>query len=162
MVSGCIDPHFLDLGTSWRWVVNFTPRPLYPRGKSPRYSLDRRLRGPSGPVWTIWRRENSWPYRKSNSDPSVVQPVASRYTDWAIPVPKFCDICSSKWKTEVRIFLWNLRKAMQDFTVSHSRRRQFSMSQQSRIRGKVRRNFVYVASDLLDFILNVMFMFCFV
>jgi hypothetical protein len=33
MGNGCIDPHFLDLGTSWRWVVNFTPRPLYPRGK---------------------------------------------------------------------------------------------------------------------------------
>jgi hypothetical protein len=33
--SECIDPHFLDLGTSWKWVVSFTPRPLYPRGKSP-------------------------------------------------------------------------------------------------------------------------------
>jgi hypothetical protein len=31
---------------SWRWVVNFMPRPLYPRGKSPRYPLDRRLGGP--------------------------------------------------------------------------------------------------------------------
>jgi hypothetical protein len=41
--SGCIEPHFLDLGTSWRWVVSFTPRPLYPWGKSPRYPLDRRL-----------------------------------------------------------------------------------------------------------------------
>jgi hypothetical protein len=28
---------FLNLGTRWRWVVNFTPLPLYPRGKSPRY-----------------------------------------------------------------------------------------------------------------------------
>jgi hypothetical protein len=27
----------LDLGTRWRWVVNFTPRPLYPQGKSPRF-----------------------------------------------------------------------------------------------------------------------------
>jgi hypothetical protein len=36
----------LDLGTRWRWVVSFTRRPLYPRGKSPRYSLDRRLGGP--------------------------------------------------------------------------------------------------------------------
>jgi hypothetical protein len=35
----------LDLGTRWRWVVSFTTRPLYPRGKSPRYP-DRRLRGP--------------------------------------------------------------------------------------------------------------------
>jgi hypothetical protein len=81
--SGCIDPGFLDLGTSWRWVVSFTPRPLYPRGKSPRYPLNTRL---SGPVWTTWRSENSWPYRDSNSDPSVGQPEASRYTDWAIAV----------------------------------------------------------------------------
>jgi hypothetical protein len=43
MGSGYIDPHFLDLGTSWRWVVSFTPRPLYPRGKNPRYPLDRRF-----------------------------------------------------------------------------------------------------------------------
>jgi hypothetical protein len=27
-------------------VVSFTPLPLYPRGKSPRYPLDRRLGGP--------------------------------------------------------------------------------------------------------------------
>jgi hypothetical protein len=27
--------HFLDLATSWRWVVSFTPQPLYLRGKSP-------------------------------------------------------------------------------------------------------------------------------
>jgi hypothetical protein len=37
---------FLDLGTSWRRVVSFTPRPLYPRVKSSRYPLDRRLGGP--------------------------------------------------------------------------------------------------------------------
>jgi hypothetical protein len=29
--------------------------------------------------------DNSWSYRDFNSDPSVVQPVASRYTDWATP-----------------------------------------------------------------------------
>jgi hypothetical protein len=34
MGSGCIDPHFLDLGASWRWVVSFTPRPLYRWGRS--------------------------------------------------------------------------------------------------------------------------------
>jgi hypothetical protein len=41
-----MDPHFLDLGTSWRRMVSFTPRPLYPRVKSPRYPLHRRLGGP--------------------------------------------------------------------------------------------------------------------
>jgi hypothetical protein len=30
-----VDTYFLDLGTSWRWVVNFTPLPLYRRGKPP-------------------------------------------------------------------------------------------------------------------------------
>jgi hypothetical protein len=33
--SGCRDTHFRDLGTSWRWVVHFTFRPLYSRGRIP-------------------------------------------------------------------------------------------------------------------------------
>jgi hypothetical protein len=40
-----MEPHFLDLGTSWRLVVSFTPQLLYPRGKSRQYPLDRRLGG---------------------------------------------------------------------------------------------------------------------
>jgi hypothetical protein len=36
-----MDPRFLDLGISWRWVVSFTSRPLYPR-----YPLNKRLGGP--------------------------------------------------------------------------------------------------------------------
>jgi hypothetical protein len=31
------------------------------------------------------KKENSLPYRDSNSDPLAVRPVASRYTDYAIP-----------------------------------------------------------------------------
>jgi hypothetical protein len=44
-VSGSRDPHFLDLGSSWRQVFSLT-LPLYPRGKWPRYPMDRRLGGP--------------------------------------------------------------------------------------------------------------------
>jgi hypothetical protein len=40
------------------------------------------------PVSTTWRRENASPYRDSNSDPSIVQPVAGRYTDYAISAPQ--------------------------------------------------------------------------
>jgi hypothetical protein len=36
---------FFDLGTRWRWVVSFTPQPLYPQWKRNWYHLDRRLGG---------------------------------------------------------------------------------------------------------------------
>jgi hypothetical protein len=31
---------FFDLGTRWRWVVSFTPQPLYLQGKRTYYPLD--------------------------------------------------------------------------------------------------------------------------
>jgi hypothetical protein len=45
MGNGCIHPHFLNHGTSWRWVISFTPRPHYLRGRigcwvDPRAGLD--------------------------------------------------------------------------------------------------------------------------
>jgi hypothetical protein len=55
--SGCIDPYFLHLGSSWRWVVSFTPQPLYPRGKSTRYPLDRRLGGPQNRSGYVKKRK---------------------------------------------------------------------------------------------------------
>jgi len=41
--SGIIVPRILDLGTRWRWVLNFTHWPIYHRGKNPLYALDWRL-----------------------------------------------------------------------------------------------------------------------
>jgi hypothetical protein len=38
-----MNPHFLDLGISWSLML----LPLYPRGKSRWYPLDRRLGGPA-------------------------------------------------------------------------------------------------------------------
>jgi hypothetical protein len=67
--SGCRDPRFLDLGTSWRWVVNFPP------GKSHRYLLDRRPGGRQSRSGRV----DFWPCRDSNS-----KPVASCYTDCAV------------------------------------------------------------------------------
>jgi hypothetical protein len=101
--SGCIDPHFLDLGTSWRWVVSFTSRPLYPQRKSPVTPLDRRLGWPKS--WSGHCGENSLPYRDSNSDPSVVQSVVSRYTNYAIPAPilfqLYCKNINTYWPITV-------------------------------------------------------------
>jgi hypothetical protein len=72
---------FLDLSTSWRWVVSFTPVPLYPWGNGPRYPLNRRLGGPHSR--SGWREVTILDPTGTNFGPSIVQPVASRYTDWA-------------------------------------------------------------------------------
>jgi hypothetical protein len=56
------------------WVDRTTPRPSYPRENA--VSIDRRL-GRSGWVWKI-----SFPPKV---DPQTVQPVADRYTNYAIP-----------------------------------------------------------------------------
>jgi hypothetical protein len=37
---------FLGFGTRLKWVDSFSPRPLYPRGESFLYPMDRRLGGP--------------------------------------------------------------------------------------------------------------------
>jgi hypothetical protein len=52
-----------------------------PLGKETRVTIVNEAGWAPEPVWTTWRRENSLSYRDSNSVPSVVQPVASRYTD---------------------------------------------------------------------------------
>jgi hypothetical protein len=66
-------------------VVSFTLRPLYPQGKSRRYPLDRRLGGPQSRSGRRGEEKILDPTGTRNSDPLVVQPVASHYTDRAIP-----------------------------------------------------------------------------
>jgi hypothetical protein len=59
-------------------VVSFTPRPLYPRGKSPRYPLDRRLGGPQSRSGRGGEKKHSRPLPEL--EPPIIQPVAQRYT----------------------------------------------------------------------------------
>jgi hypothetical protein len=64
-------------------VVSFTPRPLYPPPPThwiggwvnPRAGLD------------DVEKKKFLIYRGSNSNPSVVEPIVSHYTDFAIPAP---------------------------------------------------------------------------
>jgi hypothetical protein len=64
--SGCINPHFLDLGTSWRWVVSFMPWLPYPRGNRPRCPLHRRLGGPQSRSGSSGEKKNLAPCRDLN------------------------------------------------------------------------------------------------
>jgi len=77
---------YFNLGARWWWVVNSTPRPLYPRER-PLYPLYRRLGGPQSRSGQV--RKISPP---SGFDPRTVQPKASRYTDWAIQAPIYIHI----------------------------------------------------------------------
>jgi hypothetical protein len=52
---------FFDLGIRLRRVVSFTPRPLYPQGKSPWYPLDRRLGRPQSRSGRGGEEKNSQP-----------------------------------------------------------------------------------------------------
>ena len=67
---------FHDSGTRRGWVVSSTRRPVYPPGKT-RYPLYRRLGGPQGRSGLA---ENLVPIGIRSR---TVQPVVSRYTDWA-------------------------------------------------------------------------------
>jgi hypothetical protein len=73
-----IGPRILNIGTGWRWVVSFTPRPLYPQEKSPWYPLDRRLGGTQNRTGCGGGEKNSQPL--PGLEPPVIQPVAQRYT----------------------------------------------------------------------------------
>jgi hypothetical protein len=70
--SGGITPRVLKLSTGWRWVVSFTPPPLYPQGKSPGYPLDRRLGGPQSRSGRGGEEKNSQPQRSSSSYLSAI------------------------------------------------------------------------------------------
>jgi hypothetical protein len=45
-----VAPLILNLGTRWRWMVSFTPQPLYHQRKRTQYPMARRLDEPHGPA----------------------------------------------------------------------------------------------------------------
>jgi hypothetical protein len=54
--NGYINPHFLDLGTSWRSVVSFTPLPLYPEKRAHRIHWIGGWVGPRAGLHTVEKR----------------------------------------------------------------------------------------------------------
>jgi hypothetical protein len=86
--SGCIDPCFLDLSISWRWIVSFTPRPPYPlRERAPGIHSIR------GWVDLSAGLDNMEKWKFLTVPGLELLPlscsarIASRYIDWAIPAP---------------------------------------------------------------------------
>jgi hypothetical protein len=74
---GGIAPRIPDLCTRWRWVVSFTPRPLYSQGNSPWYPLDRRLGEPQSRSGHNGKEKNSQPLQ--GIETRIIQPIPLSY-----------------------------------------------------------------------------------
>jgi hypothetical protein len=80
--NGCIDLCILDVNTSWRWVISFTFRPLYPWKVTPPIPIVWEWVGLRTGLDDVECRKLS-PLTGLEIYPSAAQPVASHYTDWA-------------------------------------------------------------------------------
>jgi hypothetical protein len=94
---------FFDLGTRWRWVVSFTPRPLYPQGKNPWYPLDMRLGGPQSRSGRGGEEKNSQPppgIEPSNRDRPDCSPALYRLSYHGSSgdmFPSKAFVCRMRW-----------------------------------------------------------------
>jgi hypothetical protein len=75
----------VHFGARWRWMVRFTPRPLYARGNNSPYPLDRRLCGIQIQSGRSGVKKNLSPLPGIKPRPSSLLPVAiptdlSRYS----------------------------------------------------------------------------------
>jgi hypothetical protein len=86
--SGGIVPRILDLGTRRRWVVSFTPRPLYSQGKNPGIHWIRGWVDPRAGLDAVVKRKI----------PPVIQPVAQ--LSW-LP----CRICSNQNWCQTKLWI---------------------------------------------------------
>jgi hypothetical protein len=84
--NGGIAPRILDLGTRWRWVFSFMPRPLTPRERAPGTHWIIRWVGPGAGLDAVVKRKIPSPCRDSN--PPIIQPVVQRYTT-ELSTPQF-------------------------------------------------------------------------
>jgi hypothetical protein len=79
--SGGIAPRILELDTRWRWVVSFTPRPLYPRKRAPDTYWIGSWVGPRAGLDAVVKRKVPSPW---TPDHPARSPVLYH---WAIPAP---------------------------------------------------------------------------
>ena len=88
---------FKDHGIWREWGVRVTHRPLFTPGKDPVPIVQEAGWAP-GPVWTGAEK-----LATPGLDPLIVQPVASRYTDYATR-PTQCQDITSKHTSASRLF----------------------------------------------------------
>jgi hypothetical protein len=106
---------FLDLWTSWRWMVGqLHALTALPPGNSLKDNpLDTRLGGPLEPVWTIRRSDNFLSNRDSNSGSSVVQPRVQILT--ALDTHTSLIVCKVTHSGAARLYVTTWHSAQNTF-----------------------------------------------
>jgi hypothetical protein len=87
-----IAPLILKLGTRWRWVVNFTSRPLYHLEIAP-IPLNRSLGGHQLPVWKFGRRKTFLTAARIGIPDGLARGLVTTLTTLS-RLPAYCHISS--------------------------------------------------------------------
>jgi hypothetical protein len=133
--SRCIDPHFLELGTSQRWIIRLTP----PAALTP-VPLGRRLGGLQIPSGRRGEEKGlTLPVLELRPPPHVVQPVTSCYTDWAFP---------TQWFPRTRIGVYETRTCVIHCALNGSYFYIISSRSWPRNRLSLRSKYIYMSRPL--------------
>jgi hypothetical protein len=102
-----VAPLILNLGSRWRWVVNFTPWPLYPWEITP-VPIELEARWAPWPVWSLRIRESRTPDLPAHSLVAVSIPSSllrlprvGIYTHTAVVI-----IMTAARESHARVFVW--------------------------------------------------------
>jgi hypothetical protein len=105
----------LHLNTRWRWVVSFTPRPLYLWGRSPWYFLIRRLDGPQCRFGRCGVEKNVFPLPVIKTLSSSPQPLPIP-TELSGKVPWFTQTGCQTWEWAIWAHVQVVRFPLSHFT----------------------------------------------
>jgi hypothetical protein len=115
--NGGITPCILNLSTRWRWMVSSTPRPLYPRRRSSRYPLYRRLGEPQSRSACISNfAKVSWKLCAPTGMPQQLLLCSVRVSTQGHNVQGVSCLCSASWRciicfphtTQLSLICWLL------------------------------------------------------
>jgi hypothetical protein len=85
-----------------RWLTlahSHTGSPIYLRGENYRIHWTAGWISPRTVPDAVQRRNISWPYQESNTDPSVVQPIACPLHTYCLSCTSPTDCCCMIWKS---------------------------------------------------------------
>jgi hypothetical protein len=89
-------PLILNLGTRWKRGVSSTPRPLYPRGKSPRVPIGQEAGWTPERVWTPWKREKS--LASAGNRTPIPQPSSLAFVGISTELFRLLCVVIGSWK----------------------------------------------------------------